>query len=92
MNVNAIRNIDPPSDDVADITYSAELILTTVLSLIAASLWIELAKRSELIYFNNNMGSLLLLAVIMTVFAILVLSLVFKKKKKGARAGPPNPK
>lgn len=66
-------------------TYSTELVLTTIFSFVAASLWVEFTKRSVAQFFDNESCALLLTSVIITLFAIVLLSLVFGRKKKKSK-------
>jgi len=60
-----------------DGNFYSELVLITVLSLSASSMWIELLKKLMADFFNNSKIVLLLTALALTFISILTLYLLF---------------
>jgi len=61
--------------------FYSELVLVTVLSLVAANTWIRLLTKSLDRYFPGSLIVDFLVAVIATIFAIYILNMVFKKEE-----------
>jgi quinol-cytochrome oxidoreductase complex cytochrome b subunit len=65
-----------------DRIFYTELVITTIFSLVAASLWIELIKQSISCYFPSSHLALGICAIILTLFAIFGLHWAFSESKK----------
>lgn len=57
--------------------FYSEMIIVTVLSLVAASLWIDYVKGIVTRHFENHPTAILISAILVTLLAIGVLHLVF---------------
>lgn len=60
-----------------DMRFYAEMIFVTVLSLVAASLWIEYVKGFVNRCFNNHPTAMLASAMVVTFMAIILLNILF---------------
>lgn len=65
-----------------DNIFYAELITVTVVGLVTANVWIRLMNRSLKKYFPDSIKAELLVAVVITVLAILFLAVVFSRVHK----------
>jgi hypothetical protein len=63
--------------------FYAEMIIVTVLSLVAANLWIEYVKGFILRNFPNDPAALIIAALIITFVAIALLHILFSDLPKG---------
>ena len=71
---------------VKDAKFYTELVFTTILSLVAASLWIEWIKGFISRHFDGNPGALMGMAMAITLLAIFCLQLMFTSAPKEAEA------
>ena len=62
---------------VKNVTFYTELVVTTVLSLLAASLWIEWTKDMVIEIFGTSRWALLGTALVVTLIAVFILKLLF---------------
>lgn len=65
--------------------FYTEMVVITVLSLVAASLWIEYTKGFVARHFNNNPSALAAVALLITLLAIGSLHLLFSELPEGER-------
>lgn len=63
-----------------NIKFYSELVLVTVLSLIAANAWVRLLMGSLQRFFPNSLTADFFAAVVMTFVAVVVLHLIFSKQ------------
>ena len=71
-----------PKTKVKDAKFYTELVFTTILSLVAASLWIEWIKGFISRHFGGNPGALMGIAIAITLLAIFCLQLMFTSTPK----------
>ncbi len=71
----------PPPGKPKDYVFYFELLTTTVLSLIAASIWIEFFKTGMYKYLGNDVSVLFATAVSVSLLAIFGLQSMFKARK-----------
>jgi NADH:ubiquinone oxidoreductase subunit 6 (subunit J) len=57
--------------------FYTEAVITTIISLVAASMWIEWFKGIINRHFQNNPSATLIFAVILSLFAIIALQYLF---------------
>lgn len=72
--------------------FYTEMIIVTVLSLLAASLWIEYAKGFVARHFNNHPTALIAVALIVSLLAICSLNMMFSDIPKNEEAFTPTPR
>jgi hypothetical protein len=58
-----------------------EIVVTTILSLVSAALWINLMIRFIKKYYKDNLWVIFMMAVVMTLISIGLLVLMFKHKQ-----------
>ena len=61
--------------------FYAELVFVTVLSLLAANMWMRFISQTLNRYFPGNLGVDAISAVVVTVLAVVILHLMFSKRK-----------
>lgn len=68
-----------------DLTFYTELVCTTILSLVAASMWIEWIKSLARLHFENHPSALMGFALTLTLLAIFGLQYIFAESRKKSK-------
>lgn len=71
-----------------DVRFYSELIITTILSLVAASMWIEWMKGFVQHSFDGHPGALMGVALTITLLAIFCLQYMFNEPKEEDKQNP----